>query len=439
MFGMTGREHPPRPWHRSGLWAVVGSHTLADFYVGGVEATLPYFVTRAHYSYADIAGLSLAMTGAASISQPGFGWLADKFRIRWAVPVCIAITALCMSLSTARPDSYPFVWVMIALAGLASAGYHPPATIMIRDIAPGSNIVMSVFASAGNLGVALGPLAVVAIVGPLGLSATSWLILPGIIGLALFFLVGRRDEVTRRAAPTPRAMPVLIDAAGQVIDVAALDSVDPDRQASQQQAPNRWGWFGLLMASMTVWQVCFIATSTFIGVFLIGEFGMNERSASLPLVLLPAAGAGGTLLGGWLADRVGRLATIRLGYAVALVGAIAIATAPTAAIAVSGTGLIGVGIFLPFASHITLSHSYLPRRIGMASGISIGVTSAIGGLMSAGLGRLADASGLRIVFVILAAALAVGIAIGFGLQDPDSVETAHPDRTVLVTIADTEL
>ena len=69
------------------------------------------------------------------------------------------------------------------------------------------------------------------------------------------------------------------------------------------------------MASMTVWQLCFIATSTFIGVFLIREFGASNSAASLPLALLPAAGAGGTLLGGWLADRAGRVAVIRVGYA----------------------------------------------------------------------------------------------------------------------------
>ena len=195
-----------RLWSRPGLWAVVGSHTLADFYIGAVEATLPYLVTRAHYSYAAIAGLSLAMTGVASISQPGFGFLADKHRLRWAVPACIAVTGLCASLAAADPNQYLYVWVMIALAGMASAGYHPPATVIVREIAPGSNVVISVFAAAGNLGVALGPLAVVAVVGPMGLSATSWLIVPGALGLALYLLAGRQHYVLRqRIRPKPAA------------------------------------------------------------------------------------------------------------------------------------------------------------------------------------------------------------------------------------------
>jgi FSR family fosmidomycin resistance protein-like MFS transporter len=155
-----------RSWSRPGFWAIIGSHVLADFYVGAVGATLPYFVTKANYSYADIAGLALAQTTTASIAQPGFGLLADKYRLRWAVPACIAATGLCMSLSTLRPTEYVVVWLLIAAAGLASAGYHPPATMVVRELAPGSNVAMSFFAAAGNSGVALGPLAVVAVVGP---------------------------------------------------------------------------------------------------------------------------------------------------------------------------------------------------------------------------------------------------------------------------------
>jgi FSR family fosmidomycin resistance protein-like MFS transporter len=419
---------------------LVGSHTLADFYIGAVEAMLPYLVTRAHYSYAAIAGLSLAMTGVASISQPGFGFLSDKYRLRWAVPACIAVTGLFASLAMADPNHYLYVWVMIALAGMASAGYHPPATVIVRDIAPGSNVVMSVFAAAGNLGVALGPLAVVAVVGPMGLSATSWLIVPGVLGLALYLLAGRQDDVLRQRIRPKRAAAAPSGGGVQLLEVPVVESGIREHAPGDGEGSDRWRWFGLLMASMTVWQLCFIATSTFIGVFLIREFGASNSAASLPLALLPAAGAGGTLLGGWMADRVGRLAVIRVGYAGALCGAVAIAVAPAAWVAVIGTCVLGAGIFLPFAPHITLSHSYLPRRIGAASGISIGVTSAIGGLMSTGLGHLADASGLRVVFAILAAALAVGIVVGFTLRDPVTRKRAMTDETTAdaLVIAKTE-
>lgn len=426
-----------RLWSRPGLWAVVGSHTLADFYVGAVGALLPFLVTEAGYSYAEIAGLSLAMTSAASVSQPGFGFLADKYRLRWALPVCIAGTALCMSLSTASPDNYALVWVLIASCGLASAAYHPPATMIVREIAPGSNVVMSVFAAAGNLGVALGPLAVVAVVGPWGLSATSWLILPGVAGLVLYALAGRSDSVLRqRIGRTGHtAVPPQLERPHGDLVVELLDDTSP----ADSDGDNRWDLFGLLMGSMTVWQLCFIVANTFVAVYMIDEFGLGESASSLPLVMLPAFGAVGTLLGGWMGDRVGRLSTIRIGYTFALAGALAITLAPSAWVAIVGTCMLGAGIFLPFAPHITLSHTYLPRRVGAASGISIGVTSAFGGIMSAGLGHLADVQGLRIVFMVLVAALALGIGNAFLMRDPSAARRSPAlSRPALLIPAEAE-
>jgi FSR family fosmidomycin resistance protein-like MFS transporter len=333
-----------------------------------------------------------------------------------------------MSLSTLRPTEYVVVWLLIAAAGLASAGYHPPATMVVRELAPGSNVAMSFFAAAGNSGVALGPLAVVAVVGPLGLSGTVWLTVPGIAGLAIYGLAGTRDQVLRQRVRPARSEvePPALEGP-RVLEAAGAEAARQKR-GPREDAADRWGWFGLLMGSMTVWQLCFVAANTFIGVFMIREFGASEAAASVPLALIPASGATGTLLGGCLADRVGRLATIRLGYPAALIGSVAIATAPAAWLAVVGTCLLGAGIFLPFAPHITLSHSYLPRRVGAATGISIGVTSAIGGLLSAGLGRLADVHGLRLVFVILAVALVAGTVIGFLLREPDRPGRASADE-----------
>ena len=415
-------------WARPGLWAIVGSHLLSDFYIGAVAATLPYFVTEAHYSYAEVAGLALAMTAVASVAQPGFGVLADRFRLRWAIPGCIAATGICMSLSATASDHYALVWILVALAGTASAGYHPPATIVVRELSPTSNTPVSVFAAAGNAGVAIGPLVVVAVVGRGGLDAAPLLMVPGAIGLVLYGLAARRDDVLRQRVRRPVAGPPPDGARpARVLDLAVGERAEPaparddgtcGAGAAGAAGADRWGLFGRLLVPMTAWQVAFTAPAAFIGIFLIDEFGAGAGLASLPLVLLSAAGAGGTLLGGWLADRVGRLAVIRIGHSVAFVAAVAIAVAPSAWVVVVAACFLGGGVFMPFAPQLTLSYTYLPRRVGAASGLSIGLTSALGGLVTAGLGHLADAAGLRPVFAVVAGFLAVGIVGAFTLQDP---------------------
>jgi FSR family fosmidomycin resistance protein-like MFS transporter len=96
-----------------------------------------------------------------------------------------------------------------------------------------------------------------------------------------------------------------------------------------------------------------------------------------------------------------------------------IAGAPSPWVAIAATGLLGAGLFLPFAPQLTLAHSYLPGHVGMASGIALGVTSAVGGGVSAVLGHVGEAWGLRVVFVILTGSLVAGLCCALFLHDPE--------------------
>src|SRR5690606_19065087 len=126
----------------------------------------------------------------------------------------------------------------------------------------------------------------------------------------------------------------------------------------------------------------YVGTSTFIALYSIERFNTSPEFASIALSLFPAAGAIGALTGGWLADRFGRLRIIRIGYFLALLSVIATVFAPTATIVIITTGALGLSLFVPFAAQITLSHSYLPNRIGIASGITVGLTVSLGGVIS---------------------------------------------------------
>lgn len=144
---------------------------------------------------------------------------------------------------------------------------------------------------------------------------------------------------------------------------------------------------------------------------------MTTGFASIALSVFPAAGAVGTLAGGWLADRFGRLRIVRTGYLLAAVSTVAIVLAPSPVIVIAATAVLGTSLFLPFAAQITLSHSYLPNRIGMASGVTLGLTLSLGGLVSPLLGSVADSSSVQSVFVIVAVLLLAGFALSFILKE----------------------
>ncbi|UQE76022.1 MFS transporter [Gordonia sp. PP30] len=377
---------------RAQLWVLTATHAANDFYTGAVAALLPFFVLHAHYSYAAVAGITLAATALSSIAQPGFGYLSDRYGLGWISLAGLLAAGAGVALSGFFSSSYIVVWVLIAMSGIGVAAYHPAATMQAREAGGGTTAAMSLFSVGGNAGVALAPAAAVAVVGAFGLRGTGLLIVPAVV-LALAYFVVARHQLFRRVKPR---------------DVAV---------AAHTDLRDDWRAFGWLTAVLATWSVAYVGTSTFVVLYCVARFHSTPDYASIALTVFPAAGAVGTLAGGWLSDRVGRLPVLRCGYLAGVGGIVAIVLAPSPLVVFVATGALGLALFAPFAGQITLAHSYLPNRIGVASGVTLGLTLSLGGVVSPLLGMIADGVGVRWVFVILAALLAVGFGTSFVLAE----------------------
>ncbi|MFI6284093.1 hypothetical protein ACIBCM_04910 [Streptomyces sp. NPDC051018] len=75
------------------------------------------------------------------------------------------------------------------------------------------------------------------------------------------------------------------------------------------------------------------------------------------------------------------------------------------------TALLGTTLFLPFAPQITPAHACLPNRIGVACGLTPGLTLFLGGLATPLLGTPADRAGVRSVLVLLTGVLPAAAAL----------------------------
>ncbi|MFF9570068.1 MFS transporter [Streptomyces sp. NPDC014685] len=383
----------PRTRHRLGLWALTATHAANDFYTGAVAALLPFFVLHAEYSYAAVAGITLAATALSSVAQPVFGYLGDRYGMRWMSLAGLLAAGAGIALSGIVADSYAAVWIVVAISGIGVAAYHPAATMEARELGGGTSGSMSLFSVGGNVGVALAPSAVILVVGAFGLSGSGFLIIPAVVLGLVYALVSWRHLFSRTT------------------------SAEQTPATSRASVPDDWRAFLWLTAVLATWSIAYVGTSTFIALYSIERFEVSTGFASIALSLFPAAGAVGTLAGGWLADRFGRLRIIRTGYLLAAVSAIAIVLAPSPLVVIIATAVLGTSLFLPFAAQITLSHSYLPNRIGMASGVTLGLTLSLGGLVSPLLGSVADKAGVQTVFMIVAALLVAGFALSFVLKE----------------------
>ena len=171
-------------------------------------------------------------------------------------------------------------------------------------------------------------------------------------------------------------------------------------------------WFGLL---------------TFVPFWAV-SLGKSEADGNRLLSLMLLSGAVGTLLLGPVADRFGLRRTLLVAQSLlaplilvfVLVGGI-----PGAAALV----LVGVCVVGTFGITIVLSQMYLPRHLGMASGLSVGLAMGLGGIAAVALGAVADAVDLETALICSALAPVLGRALCLFLPPPRrSAAVATPLR-----------
>ncbi len=377
--------------NRRGVVLMTIAHGVDDMYQGVVAALLPFLVLQRHYTYAAVSGLALAATILSSVAQPAFGWLTDQRPRRWMIPAGMTVAGLGVA-AVGLTSSYAITWLLMAVSGLGIAAFHPEAARAARQAAGNSTRAMSVFALGGNVGYALGPLLATPVLLIVGLRGTPILVVPVLVTAALLLVRLGRVLDPQPGQRRTSGLPVGID---------------------------DWRAFLRLTAVVVVRSVLFFGLTTFLPLHFIRDLGASTGEAGAVLTIFLVSGAGGTLLGGWLADRAGRVTCIRAGFVLAIPAIVGLALATTQPFAIAFVALTGVAVYLPFSVFVVLGQDYLPNRIGTASGVTIGLAVSIGGLAAPVLGVLADRTGLRAVFAVLVILPIIALALSALLHNPD--------------------
>ncbi|MFD7496317.1 MFS transporter [Streptomyces sp. NPDC059832] len=340
-------------------------HACVDVYQGAVASLVPFFVAERAYSYAAASGIVLAASLLSSVAQPVFGALTDRRAIPWLLPVSTALGGLGVALS-GLSDSYPLTLLFVAMSGIGVAAYHPESARVARLVGKGSHRSMGWFSFGGNVGFAAAPLMVTAVVATGGLRFSPLLVVPAVVGSVLCLPVLRAPEKSTSNGP------------------GAAATAGTDDKAS----------FVKLSLAVVCRSIAFVGLSTFISFYARQRTGGGAAAGTAALFVLYLGGAAGTVLGSRLANRWDRVAVVRTSYLIT-VGAVAgIVFVPGPSIYLF-TVLTSVGLYVPFSLQVTLAQDYLPSRFGTASGITLGLTVSIGGLISPVIGSIADATSLQ--------------------------------------------
>jgi MFS transporter, FSR family, fosmidomycin resistance protein len=363
-------------------------HFLIDFCQGVVPALVPFLVEGRHFSYTVAASLVFAISATSSVVQPLFGHLADRVALSWLLPGSILLAGGSLALG-AQAASVAVVLAAFGLCGLGVAAFHPEAARKAH-LASGARRTtgMSLFSVGGGLGFALAPAVTRAVVDTWGTAGLLYLLAPtGVITSLLAQTIG--------PAPAP-------------------SHAHQGRRPTLKD-PDNWRAFGILSGATICRSIVFYGLNTFLGLYFMARWHETARQGSRAPVVFLGTSIVGTLLGGWLADRFGRRAVIRTGFAGAAVFLAMFLQIHDRTWATAFLIPLSVFLFLPSSVVVVLGQEYLPHRVGMASGVTLGLAVSVGGMTAPLLGLWAEWQGFGVVFAALWVVLLLATAQAFVL------------------------
>src|SRR6185312_13726781 len=206
-------------------------------------------------------------------------------------------------------------------------------------------------------------------------------------------------------------------------------------RAATSGESDAWRPFTLLAVVIALRSFIYFGFVTFIPLYFIHVLHTSKATGGAALTVMLIGGAIGTLVGGQLADRFGRRSVLIGSMAVMPFLILGFVASP-AALAMLFAAVAGAATIATFAVTIVMGQEYLPGRIGVASGVTIGLSIGLGGVGAPLLGLVADAHGLRSVFELVAVfpLIALGLAQALPAQAPSlrrvPSELEPPDGSV---------
>jgi FSR family fosmidomycin resistance protein-like MFS transporter len=372
---------------RAGLRLLTLAHAFTDLNQGVLPVMIPFLVAQRHLSLTVAATLVLAANLLGSVVQLGFGHLSDKRPIAWVIPAGVIVAATGTALVGLAP-TLPLMLAGAMLMGFAVAAFHPEGSRFSNYFAGRKRSSgMSFFTVGGFVGFAAGPVLATPLLLAFGLRGVAFLLIPACVVAALLWReLPRFNEVRARAHLEHRERP----------------------------GRNDWRGFSIMAVVVALRSTTFLAAVTFTPIFVLRVVHVNAFVQSFTLFSLLSGGAIGTMLGGLLGERIDRRRVVTLSMILTAIFGLAIALTGAAfhlvALTVPLAALFGLSLGLSAGVLVVLGQEYLPKSIGVASGMTLGLANTIGGIAAPAFGHIGDQFGLVSVFVTIAifAVLALG-------------------------------
>jgi FSR family fosmidomycin resistance protein-like MFS transporter len=339
------------------------AHVMVDGYGNIFAPLLPLLIPRLDLTLAAAGTLTMLYQLAASVSQVGFGRLADRWRPRLLVMVGPVLAVSLLSLIGLAQSPLMLAAILIA-GGLGAAAFHPPAAALAHRLGGESpGLAMSVYITGGTLGFSLGPLMFAPFAQRYGLEWTPLLAIPGLLIVAFFI---------SRVPP----IPLHHSSSG------GLAMLKPYARP-----------LALLYLIVVLRTLAALSFATFVPVMLTRRGYSVGAAGTAVSAYLFASGIGG-FFGGPAADRFGPKRVIALSLVLSTPFLLA-ATFSTGAAFVVALAIGGLFLQSTLPVNVTFGQTLAPVSAATVSSLMMGFAWGTGGLSVPFVGMVADRIGIE--------------------------------------------
>ena len=402
------------------LLMVSMGHLLNDMFQSVIPSIYPIIKESLGLSFMQIGAITLTNQITASLLQPMVGYFSDRHPRPYGLVVgmCFTLTGLLL-LSVA--SSFLLVLLSVAFVGIGSSVLHPESSKIARMASGGAKgcasreqsqarlnsaeaqpalakigkgMAQSIFQIGGNVGRAIGPVAVALIVVPHGQGSIRWFALLAIIAIWLLARIGgwyrKQLEIYGRSK--------------------SKFDIENESHLTKHQIIVALLVLLVLMFSKDFYTANIQSYLTF---YMIDKFGMSVASSQYVLFAFLVSTAIGLLIGGEVGDRYGRKYVIWFSI---------LGSSPFALLLpycnMTWTIILAILVGLVMSSAMSAILVYgtelLPGNVGMIiSGAFFGLSFGLGGIGSALFGWIADLTSIQYVFQLTAFLPLLGIAAYF--------------------------
>ncbi len=354
-------------------------------------------ILHSDLNYTMAAGLVFANSAMSSVVQPLFGYLGDRKAMPWLMALGVFLAGAGFAL-VGFMDSYPAMFAAVLVSGTGVALFHPEG---------GKN--SNIFAGK-NIGRGMG-----------FWCRRQYRLCGGSDNSGCRHGIVRYEGDRRVCIDRYRCF------GGHSCITEKMNPVIEGHRARQESkkvtGESGDDWSGFIRSMVVVFgrSVVHYGLLIFIPLYWIAVFMQTEAAGSSVLSLLSGVSIVATIVGGHVADLFGLRKTVRIAMFAFLPLLIVLMLTKSALV---GTILIIPIAFClngPYGAMLALGQQCLPNKVGLASGISLGLSVSIGGMFSPVIGKVADLFGLNMAFYLIIAVVLLMIIFSILLPKEKAV------------------